>query len=111
MIPGSRHASSSRHHNPRTKEPERTGGSPWIQTAKARLPHGSLGRCRQILFKIIFPLSLPAIVVAGIFAFLLGWNDVLFASIFARPDIQTAAVALQVFGATQGVVRFRSTRR
>lgn len=55
----------------------------------------------KILLRIIFPLSLPAIVVSGIFAFLLGWNDVLFASIFTRPDTRTAAVALQVFGATQ----------
>jgi trehalose/maltose transport system permease protein len=62
---------------------------------------GTVEAGRQILFKIIFPLSLPTIVVAGTFAFLLGWNDVLFASIFARPDTQTAAVALQVFGATQ----------
>jgi len=54
-----------------------------------------------ILFRIIFPLSLPAIVVAGIFAFLLGWNDVLFASVLTRPDTHTAAVALQVFGASQ----------
>jgi ABC-type glycerol-3-phosphate transport system permease component len=55
----------------------------------------------QILLRIIVPLSLPAIVVSGIFAFLLGWNDVLFASIFTRPDTHTAAVALQVFGAAQ----------
>lgn len=55
----------------------------------------------DILLKIIVPLSLPAIVVSGIFAFLLGWNDVLFASVFTRPDTATAAVALQVFGATQ----------
>ena len=54
-----------------------------------------------ILFRIIMPLSLPAIVVSGIFAFLLGWNDVLFASVLTRPDTQTAAVALQTFGATQ----------
>jgi trehalose/maltose transport system permease protein len=54
-----------------------------------------------ILFRIIMPLSLPAIVVAGIFAFLLGWNDVLFASVLTRPETQTAAVALSVFGATQ----------
>jgi multiple sugar transport system permease protein len=39
--------------------------------------------------------------VAGIFAFLLGWNDVLFASVMTNPDSRTAAVALQVFGATQ----------
>ena len=54
-----------------------------------------------ILFRIIMPLSLPAIVVSGIFAFLLAWNDVLFASVLTRPDTQTAAVALQTFGATQ----------
>jgi multiple sugar transport system permease protein len=54
-----------------------------------------------ILFRIIMPLSLPAIVVSGIFAFLLGWNDVLFASVLTRPETHTAAVALQTFGATQ----------
>jgi trehalose/maltose transport system permease protein len=54
-----------------------------------------------ILFRIVVPLSLPAIVVSGIFAFLLGWNDVLFASVLTRPKTYTAAVALQVFGSTQ----------
>jgi multiple sugar transport system permease protein len=54
-----------------------------------------------VLFRIIVPLSLPAIVVSGIFAFLLGWNDVLFASVLTRPNTYTAAVALQVFGSTQ----------
>ena len=54
-----------------------------------------------VLFRIIVPLSLPAIVVSGIFAFLLGWNDVLFASVLTRPDTHTAAVALSVFGSTQ----------
>ncbi|MGA5298969.1 carbohydrate ABC transporter permease [Nucisporomicrobium flavum] len=55
----------------------------------------------RILFRIIVPLSLPAIVVSGIFAFLLGWNDVLFASVLTRPETHTAAVALSAFGATQ----------
>lgn len=55
----------------------------------------------RILFRIIVPLSLPAIVVSGIFAFLLGWNDVLFASVLTRPETQTAAVALSIFGSTQ----------
>lgn len=54
-----------------------------------------------VLLRIVLPLSAPAIVVAGIFAFLLGWNDVLFASVLTRPDTHTAAVALQVFGSTQ----------
>ena len=56
---------------------------------------GTLG----VLFKIIVPLAWPGIVVSAIFAFLLGWNDVLFASVLTRPESQTAAVALQVFGA------------
>ncbi len=55
----------------------------------------------MILFRIIVPLSLPAIVVSAIFAFLLGWNDVLFASVLTRPETQTAAVALSIFGTTQ----------
>ncbi|MFE5835493.1 carbohydrate ABC transporter permease [Arthrobacter sp. NPDC056493] len=54
-----------------------------------------------VLVKIILPLSWPGVVVSGIFAFLLGWNDVLFASVMTRPDSQTAAVALQIFGASQ----------
>jgi len=54
-----------------------------------------------VLFRIIVPLSLPAIVVSGIFAFLLGWNDVLFASVLTRPETHTAAVALQIFGSQQ----------
>jgi trehalose/maltose transport system permease protein len=55
----------------------------------------------KILFRIIVPLSGPAIVVSGIFAFLLGWNDVLFSSVLTRPETQTAAVALSIFGSTQ----------
>jgi ABC-type glycerol-3-phosphate transport system permease component len=54
-----------------------------------------------ILFRIIVPLSWPGIVVSGIFAFLLGWNDVLFASIFTTPDTATAAIVLQTFSAGQ----------
>lgn len=55
----------------------------------------------RILTRIIVPLSWPGIVVSGIFAFLLGWNDVLFASVLTNPDSRTVAVVLQVFGATQ----------
>lgn len=54
-----------------------------------------------VLIRIVVPLSWPGLIVSGIFAFLLGWNDVLFASVMTDPDSRTAAVALQVFGATQ----------
>lgn len=53
-----------------------------------------------ILFRIVFPFSWPGLVVAGVFSFLLAWNDVLFASVLTRPDTQTVAVVLQVFGST-----------
>ena len=54
-----------------------------------------------VLRRIVVPLSWPGIVVAAVFAFLLGWNDVLFASVMTRPDTATAAVVLQVFGQAQ----------
>jgi multiple sugar transport system permease protein len=55
----------------------------------------------RVLTRIVVPLSWPGIVVSSIFAFLLGWNDVLFASVLTDPDTRTAAVSLQIFGATQ----------
>lgn len=56
-----------------------------------------------VLTRIILPLSWPGLIVSAIFAFLPGWNDVLFASVMTRPDTQTAAVALQIFSsATEG---------
>jgi trehalose/maltose transport system permease protein len=55
----------------------------------------------RILIQIVVPLSWPGIVVSAIFAFLLGWNDVLFSSVLSGPESKTAAVALQIFGATQ----------
>ncbi len=55
----------------------------------------------RILANVILPLSWPGIMVSAIFAFLLGWNDVLFASVMTNSDTHTAAIALQVFGSTQ----------
>lgn len=55
----------------------------------------------QVLTRVVAPLSWPGLVVAGVFAFLLGWNDVLFASVLTNPDTRTAAVSLQIFAATQ----------
>ncbi len=54
-----------------------------------------------VLRHIVFPLSRPGLVVAGIFSFLLGWNDVLFSSVFTLPATRTVAVQLQVFGLSQ----------
>ncbi len=54
-----------------------------------------------VLRRIVAPLSLPGMIVAAVFAFLLGWNDVLFASVLTSPDNRTAAIVLQLFGASQ----------
>jgi trehalose/maltose transport system permease protein len=83
--------------------------SSWVMVTYLRgLPHELDEAARidgasswRILRSIVIPLSWPGLVVSGIFAFLLGWNDVLFASVITDADTRTAAVALQVFGATQ----------
>ena len=57
----------------------------------------------RLLTNIILPLSWPGVVVAGIFSFLLGWNDVAFANVLTQPSTRTAAIALQKFSAaTEG---------
>jgi len=55
----------------------------------------------QTLWQIIVPLALPGIVVALVFSFLTGWNDVLFASVLTAPETRTVAVQLQVFSSAQ----------
>jgi ABC-type glycerol-3-phosphate transport system permease component len=55
----------------------------------------------QSLWQIIVPLALPGIVVALVFSFLTGWNDVLFASVLTAPETRTVAVQLQVFSTAQ----------
>ncbi|MFI9383177.1 carbohydrate ABC transporter permease [Kutzneria sp. NPDC052558] len=54
-----------------------------------------------VLLRIVLPLSWPGIVVAAIFSFLQGWNDVLFSSVMTSPASRTAAVALSVLSSTQ----------
>lgn len=52
------------------------------------------------LFRVIVPIAVPAMVVAVVFAFLVGWNDVLFASVLTRAQTQTLAVAMDQFANT-----------
>lgn len=49
----------------------------------------------QVLTKIIIPLSTPAIMATGAFAFMLAWNDFLFALVFINSDsLRTLSVGL-----------------
>jgi ABC-type glycerol-3-phosphate transport system permease component len=50
------------------------------------------------LRRVVAPLMAPAMVVSLVFAFLVGWNDVLFASALQN---QTVAVTLEQFGLAQ----------
>jgi ABC-type glycerol-3-phosphate transport system permease component len=55
----------------------------------------------QALRKVVVPLALPGMVVALVFSFIVGWNDVLFASVLTSPETRTLAVELQTFSAAQ----------
>jgi trehalose/maltose transport system permease protein len=52
------------------------------------------------LFRVLLPIAVPAMVVAFVFAFLVGWNDVLFASVLTRSGNQTLAIAMNQFANT-----------
>ena len=52
------------------------------------------------LRRIIFPLMVPGMVVTLVFSLLVGWNDVLFASVLTTPQTQTVAIQLQTFAST-----------
>lgn len=53
----------------------------------------------QILWRVVIPLALPGLAVAGIFSFLASWNDLLFASVLTDHATRTLAVGLQEYSA------------
>ncbi|HEY0792929.1 MAG TPA: carbohydrate ABC transporter permease [Chthoniobacterales bacterium] len=51
-----------------------------------------------VLFRIIYPVAVPGLVVAGFFAFVVSWGDYLFVSILSQSQgTQTLPIALQSF--------------
>ena len=46
------------------------------------------------LFRIVFPLVVPGLITAAMFAFMRGWSDLLFALTLAGPDKQTLPAGL-----------------
>lgn len=62
-----------------------------------------LGRV-AVLWRIVLPLARPAIVAAGIFAFVIGWGEVLFASVLTDADTRTLAVGLRSVAAQSSVL-------
>lgn len=55
--------------------------------------------------RVVLPVARPGIVAVGVFTFLNGWGEVLFASVLTTSDTRTLAVGLQAF-ASQVDVRW-----
>ena len=52
----------------------------------------------QAVTKILMPLLAPGIISAGLFAFIVSWNDLLFAQTFiTQTEMKTIAVALTTY--------------
>ncbi len=51
----------------------------------------------QALFKIILPLAKPGLAAVGIYTFIMGWNEILFATILTRTETRTIALGLLQF--------------
>jgi len=58
----------------------------------------------RVFFKVSIPLAKPGIAVAGLFAFIFSWNELMFASIFGRAAVQTLPLVLQDFIGSRGIV-------
>ncbi len=57
-----------------------------------------------IIFRIIFPIVLPGLISVGIFSFILGWNDYLFASVLVKgQSMWTLPLALNSFNGMYGM--------
>lgn len=60
----------------------------------------------QIMARIIAPLSVPGLIVAFLFSFILSWNEFLFALILLKnPDLATLSLMLVRFIGSDGAVR------
>ncbi len=56
------------------------------------------------IFKIILPLSVPAIIATSIFCIIFSWNEFLFAAILTRAQTQTLPVAITGFITDRGLL-------
>jgi multiple sugar transport system permease protein len=56
----------------------------------------------KVFFKVSIPLAKSGIAVAGLFAFIFSWNELLFSSIFSRSAVQTLPLVLQDYIGSTG---------
>lgn len=73
-----------------------------IETEEAALVDGSTRM--QVIRNIVIPMAAPGIITAGIFSFIIAWNEFLFALILTRRDALTLPIGLQLFNGEEGVL-------
>ena len=71
-----------------------------IDTEESALVDGSTRA--QVIRNIVLPMAAPGIVTAGIFCFIVSWNDFLFALILTTNEAVTLPVGLALFKAEEG---------
>jgi multiple sugar transport system permease protein len=57
----------------------------------------------QSLIRIVFPVALPGLLSAGVYNFILNWNEFLFALILTGRNTRTLPVAISSLWTQQGV--------
>ena len=72
-----------------------------LETEEAALVDGSTRL--QVLRRVVLPMAAPGIITAAIFAFIISWNEFLFALILTRRDAVTLPVGLQLFNGQEGM--------
>ena len=58
----------------------------------------------QVILNVTLPMALPGVITAGIFCFILAWNEFLFALIITTNKAVTLPVGLSLFHAEEGVL-------
>ncbi|NEE03294.1 carbohydrate ABC transporter permease [Phytoactinopolyspora halotolerans] len=56
-----------------------------------------------VVWRIVVPLATPAIVAVGVFAFIIGWGEVLFASVLTDSETRTLSIGLRGFASESTV--------
>jgi len=59
---------------------------------------------RSVILNVTLPMALPGVITAGIFCFILAWNEFLFALIITTNKAVTLPVGLSLFHAEEGVL-------
>ncbi len=80
-----------------------------LETEEAALVDGSTRL--QVLRRVVLPMAAPGIITAAIFAFIISWNEFLFALILTRRDAVTLPVGLQLFNGQEGHAVAPAVRR